>query len=143
LTLSRPFPVGHPEFYYTQLPARDGNAHGSIERSNRFPNDSFFTNWRSTDDQITWDVEVLASGDYKAEIYYTISEEDLGSVIQLSFGDSSITGKIDKPHDPPLRGMENDRVERMESYVKDFKPMELGVIKLGRLLYDNQLQGRL
>lgn len=47
----RPFPVGHPEFRYTQLPARDGIAHGNIERSNRFPNDSFFTNWSSTADR--------------------------------------------------------------------------------------------
>ena len=32
---------------------------------------------------------------------------------------------------PPLRGAENDRVPRNgESYVKDFKPLRLGVIEL-------------
>ena len=33
----RPFPVGHPGFRETVLAARDGVAHGGIERSNRFP----------------------------------------------------------------------------------------------------------
>jgi hypothetical protein len=126
----RPFPVGHSDFRYTQLPSRDGVAHGNIERSNRFPNDSFFTNWSSTADSITWDVEVLESGDYQVELYYTCPEVDLGSTVQLSFGHSSITGVIDEAHDPPLKGMEHDRIERQESYVKDFRPMNLGIIRL-------------
>ncbi len=126
----RPFPVGHANFPYTQLPARDGIPHGNIERSNRFPNDSFFTNWTSPSDSITWDVEVLKDGKYRVELYYTSPEDGLGSTVQLSFGDSSIMSTIRKAHDPPLRGMEHDRVERIESYVKDFIPMELGVIDL-------------
>lgn len=127
---NRPFPVGHSDFRFTQLPARDGIPHGNIERSNQFPNDSFFSNWSSPSDSITWDVEVLEGGEYKVELYYTTPEESLGSTVQLSFGDDSIMGTINQAHDPPLRGMEHDRVERMESYVKDFKPMELGVIDL-------------
>jgi arylsulfatase A-like enzyme len=126
----RPFPVGHPDFRYTQLPARDGVPHGNIERSNQFPNDSFFTNWTSTADSITWHVEVLDGGDYHVELYYTSREEDLGSTVELSFGDYNATHQISEAHDPPLRGMENDRVERQESYVKDFKPMDLGLLHL-------------
>src|SRR5690606_18861290 len=61
-TDDRPFPVGHPDFRYTQLPARDATVAGGIQRSNRFPNCSYFTNWTSTDDAISWDVEVLADG---------------------------------------------------------------------------------
>jgi arylsulfatase A-like enzyme len=126
----RPFPVGHADFRYTQLPARDGIAHGHIERSNRFPNDSFFENWVSTSDSITWDVEVLEAGNYQAELYYTCPEEDVGSTVELSFGESKITAIVSEAHDPPLHGMEHDRIERQESYVKDFKPMDLGVIHL-------------
>lgn len=126
----RPFLVGHPDFKYTQLPARDGIPHGNIERSNRYPNASFFTGWSSVQDSITWNVEVLSSGDYKVELYYTCPEKDLGSTVELSFGSNSVTSKITKAHDPPLRGMSRDRVKRIESYVKDFRPMELGVIHL-------------
>ena len=31
----RPFPIGHPDVFQTQLPARDAIGHGNIIRSNR------------------------------------------------------------------------------------------------------------
>ncbi|MDX1636900.1 MAG: arylsulfatase [Balneolaceae bacterium] len=126
----RPFPVGHPDARYTQLPARDGTPHGGIERSNRFPNDSFFRNWTSLQDSITWEVTAPEDGVFKVELYYTCPAEDIGSTVQLSFGDHRLEGTITEPHDPPLRGMEHDRVERIESYVKDFRPMTLGTVTL-------------
>ncbi len=127
---NRPFTVGHPDFRYTQLPARDGVAHGEIRRSNKFPNSSYFTNWKTTGDKITWDAEVLSEGDYKAEIYYTCPAGEEGSEIRLTFLGNFVTFKVGKPHNPPLRGMENDRVERTESYVKDFKPLNAGTLHL-------------
>jgi hypothetical protein len=126
----RPFLIGHPDFKYTQIPARDGQAHGNIKRSNRFPNCSFFTNWTSVDDKITWDAEVVASGAYDVEVHYTCPAGDVGSTIELSFNEGRLRGQITEAHDPPLRGGENDRVERRESYVKDFKPLKLGTIHL-------------
>lgn len=126
----RPFTIGHPDFTYNQLPARDGVPHGNIERSNRYPNCTFFTNWTSKSDSITWDVEVLADGEFEVEIYYTCSEKNTGSVFELSLGENKLTGKVTEAHNPPLEGMENDRIERMESYVKDFKPLNLGTILL-------------
>jgi len=61
----RPIVIGHPDFRFTQIPARDGKAHGGITRSNRFPNCSFFTNWKATSDSITWPVDVPADGKFK------------------------------------------------------------------------------
>lgn len=129
-TDGRTFTVGHPDYIFTQIPARDGTSHGNIQRSNRFPNDSFFTNWTSTSDSITWEAEVLADGDFEVEIYYTCPPEDVGSTIELNFAGEKLTGTISDAHNPPLKGMENDRVERMESYVKDFKSMKMGTIHL-------------
>lgn len=126
----RPFTVGHPGYAVTQLPARDASAHGKLERSNRYPNASFFSNWSSTGDYLSWDVEVLADGDFEVEIWYTCAEENLGATIQLAMGESSAMGKITEAHDPPTRGMENDRWPRIESYVKDFQPLALGTISL-------------
>lgn len=128
----RSFPVGHPDFKYTQLPARDGEGHGGIERSNRFPNSSFFTNWKSISGKITWPIEVLEDGEFEVDIYYTCPHGDEGSEIQLSFGESSLVTTINEAHDPPLIGMENDRVIRQESYEKDFKPLSAGVIRLNK-----------
>lgn len=125
----RPFPVGYPEFVRTVLPARDGVPHGGVERSSRAPNCSFFTHWTSIDDRITWDIEVHTAGRYEAILHYTCPEPDAGSAVKLTLGEVGWTGLIDQPHDPPLRGAEQDRVSRgPESYVKDFRPLSLGVI---------------
>jgi hypothetical protein len=126
----RTFPLGHPDSRYTQIPARDGVAHGNIERSNRWPNCSFFTNWTSLQDSITWEVEVQQAGEYQVTLYYTCKPGDEGSVFQLTHGNSRLESTIELAHDPPLTGMENDRVERPESYVKDFMPMDIGKIQL-------------
>ena len=60
----RPFTVGFAAS--TTLPARDGVPHGTIQRSSKAPNNSFFTNWTRTDDSITWDIEVGTTGNYDA-----------------------------------------------------------------------------
>jgi arylsulfatase A-like enzyme len=123
----RPFTIGHPGATFTQIPARDGIAHGQIRRSNRYPNCSFFTNWKSTDDSITWDVEILQEGNFNVTLYYTCPAGDEGALFTLTLGNNSLPGKIETSFDPPLRGMEHDRTsERGESYVKDFKPLNLG-----------------
>tara|TARA_R110000796_G_scaffold65729_4_gene151698 strand:- start:2407 stop:4203 length:1797 start_codon:yes stop_codon:yes gene_type:complete len=129
-TEDRPFTLGHPDYVYTQIPARDGVAHGNIDRSNRHPNDTFFTNWKSTKDSISWDVEVLADGEFEVELYYTVKEQDLGSEFELRLGESSLKATITTAHDPPLVGEERDRDPRIESYTKDFIPMDLGKITL-------------
>jgi len=136
----RSFTVGYPGSPYTQLPARDGEASGGIKRSSVHPNCSYFLNWASVEDRITWDVEVATAGRYRAEIRYTCPEGDLGSEIELSFGESKVSGKVTVPHDPPLIGESDDRFPRDESYVKDFKAMALGVIELKKGVGDLTLR---
>ncbi len=128
----RPFPLGHPDFNFTQLPARDAKASGHITRSNRFPNCSFFTNWISPEDIISWDVDILKSGKYEVLLYYTCKKESVGTTMQLQFAGNKISSEIVVSNDPPLKGMENDREVRIESYVKDFIPHSLGVIHLDK-----------
>jgi arylsulfatase A-like enzyme len=126
----RPFLLGDAIYRYTQIPARDGVTEGNIQRSNRFPNCSFFTNWTSLDDRIAWDVKVRQAGTYRVELYYSCPKADIGSLIELRHGESTLTGRITRPHDPPLEGAEHDRVKRTESYVKDFRSLKLGSIEL-------------
>jgi arylsulfatase A-like enzyme len=127
----RPFTVGYREFPVTPLPARDGVPSGHVERSAGAPNCSFFKNWTSTGDAITWDVDVHTPGKYEAVVYYTCPQADLGSKIELSFAGHRVQGAVTKAHDPPLVGAEHDRVVRNhESYVKDFAPLSLGTIEL-------------
>lgn len=136
----RPFPLGHPKAVITQMPARDGIAHGGIQRSNKYPNCSFFTNWTQLEDKITWDVEVWKSGTFEVTLYYTCPPEDVGSTIELSMKYFSLQSRITEAHDPSLRGMENDRVQRPESYIKDFKAMNMGTIQLDKGLGSLELK---
>jgi len=128
----RPLVVGHTEFPMTQFPARDGVGHGNIRRSAQAPNSSFFTNWiGGKDDRMTWDVEVATAGKYEAAVYYTCAAGDVGLTIELGLNGTTVRAKVIQPNDPPLRGMEHDRVKRdLESYVKDFKPLTIGMLDL-------------
>ncbi|MEZ6121900.1 MAG: arylsulfatase [Planctomycetaceae bacterium] len=126
----RPFVIAHPEAKTTQLPARDAVAHGNIQRSNRFPNSSYFTNWTSPDDRITWDAEVLATGDYDVRIFYTCQEADAGADIRLSFNDEQLNATVGKAHPSELVGAAEDRVVRSESYEQNWGILEAGTIHL-------------
>ncbi|MFL2913489.1 MAG: sulfatase-like hydrolase/transferase [Opitutales bacterium] len=139
---TRPFVIGHPGVSWTQIPARDGTAHGGIKRSNKFPNCSYFLNWTSKEDFITWDVEVGESGRYEVELWYACSKKDLGSEIELSLNGESVLTTITKPNDPPLVGMKEDRSPRSESYAKDFRPMKMGTITLQKGKGELKLQAK-
>jgi arylsulfatase A-like enzyme len=128
---ARPFPVGYREFPQAHLPARDGIAHGGIQRSAGAPNCSFYTNWTSKDDSITWDIDVATAGRYEAIVYYTCKPENVGCTVELGFQKAKLAGKVTVPHDPPLMGKEHDRTDRgAESFVKDFKPWRMGEVDL-------------
>jgi hypothetical protein len=126
----RPFPVGYSRA--TLLPARDGRITGQIQRSGRAPNCSYFKNWTAKDDKIFWDVEVTQTGDYDVFAYYACPQADVGASFELSFNEARLQGKVTQANDPPLRGAEDDRTTNRggESYVKSFKPMHVGTVRL-------------
>jgi len=128
----RPFLVGYAEFPLTQLPARDAKPHGAIRRSNPHPNCSYFTNWQSTNDAITWDIDTVTAGDYEARLFYTCPEANVGSTVRLSFQGNHLTGKVSQSHDSPLIGADEDRVPRTEAYVKDWAEMTLGTLHMSK-----------
>ena len=127
----RPFPVGYPEFPITTLPARDGVPHGNVRRSARAPNCSYFTGWTTADDRMTWNVEVATPGRYEAVVYHTCRAEAVGAKVELTLNGATWSAMTTTAHDPPLVGAAHDRVSRGgESYVKDFKPLALGVVEV-------------
>jgi arylsulfatase A-like enzyme len=124
------FPVAAAGAPHTELPARDGLPHGGVARSSKAPNCSSFTNWKTTDDSITWTVDVLTAGSYDAELWYTCPEADAGSTIVLACGAASTQATIQPGWDPPL-DTTHDRVPRKgEGFDKEFRPLALGQIEL-------------
>ncbi len=126
----RPFPLGHPEATWTQLPARDAEFSGTIQRSNRYPNCTYLRNWIDTDSEITWDVDVLSPGRYEVQLYYACPQADIGSSVELSLGTETINATISRPVESPLLGAADDRVARQEGYVRNWQPMTLGMMEL-------------
>jgi hypothetical protein len=127
----RPYPVGYAEFPRTPLPARDGMARGSVKRSAGAPNCSYFVNWTSLDDQMTWDIAVNTTGDYEVEILYTCPVADVGSTIELEFNGAKTSGRVAPAWDPPLY-TNQDTIARppAESKMKEFRSLPLGTMRL-------------
>jgi arylsulfatase A-like enzyme len=127
----RPYPVGAggTKFPMTPLPARDGIAHGGVKRSASAPNCSYFVNWKTTEDKITWDVEVATAGNYEVVLQHTAA--DAGATVELSHLASKLTGKVPAVWNPPLY-TNQDTIARppAESQMKEFRPLNLGVIRL-------------
>jgi arylsulfatase A-like enzyme len=127
----RPYPVGHREFPWTPLPARDGVPHGGVQRSSSAPNSSYFVNWRTTGDRITWDIEVATTGEYDVVIDYTCPLPDAGAEIELAFRGARLTGQVTPGWDPALY-TNQDTLPRPagESQMKEFRPLNLGRVRL-------------
>ena len=127
----RAFSVGYTEFPWTPLPARAGVPHGAVKRSSNAPNSSYFVNWKTTDDRLTWDIEVHTAGTYDVTIDYTCPVPDAGSTIELSFKNAKLAGKVAPGWDPPLY-TNQDTLPRpaAESQMKDFRPLALGTMSL-------------
>jgi hypothetical protein len=73
---------------------------------------------------------VGVSGRYEVELWYACEKDDVGSEIELRFNQSVVRTKITRANPAPPRGAEHDRSPRSESYVKDFKPIKMGVLDL-------------
>jgi arylsulfatase A-like enzyme len=127
----RPIDVGYPEFPITMLPARDGEPRGGVQRSASAPNCSYFVDWTSREASMVWSVRVRTAGEYQVVIDYTCPLPDAGSLIELSFHDRRLTGRVEPGWDPPLY-TNQDTLPRppAESQMKEFRPLELGTLRL-------------
>jgi arylsulfatase A-like enzyme len=126
----RPLIIGHPDLKLTQLPVSEGLGHGNIKRSNQFPNDTHLTNWLTKEDFISWEVALEKEGNFKIDVYYSCSKDNIGTELSVSFGENSVKNVLKKENNVPLIGMEHDAVPRDESYIKDFISLNLGTIHL-------------
>lgn len=128
---TRPFTVGHPDFPISTLPARDGSPQGGVQRSAKAPNCSYFTNWKTAQDSASWDIDVLAAGNFEVDVYYACKSTSVGTELSAEMKSKRVSATILEPNDPPAVGPEHDRVPRVtQSPLKDFKPLTLGKLYL-------------
>lgn len=129
---ARPFTVGYAKS--TTLPARDGEGHGTIVRSSKAPNNSFFKNWTDEKDYIQWNIETPSRGEFSATVYYTCAESDVGASVALTYSNEEVQSEtratVEKAFDPPLYDKLKERVEESHYFVKDFESLPLGTLTL-------------
>ena len=129
----RPYPVGHPSLPYTQLSAGEATATVGVPRSNRYPNSSYFLDWRNRGTAIRWPIEVIWGGDYRVTVYAGVPAGAVGGTLSLKqqgAGTSTPPLALSEAFDPPALGAPHDRVPRGESEMKAFRPYDLGTVAL-------------
>ncbi len=122
-TKNRPFSIANAAVFPVVLPSRDASYSSEVKRSNRWPNDSYLEQWKSASDSIFWPVENLESGWYSFTLYYTAAKTELGVPIEIKSKNGSVQQAIEKAFVSEPIGAKEDRVRRIESYIKDFYPL--------------------
>ena len=85
-------------------------------------------NWIDVEDYIYWEIDVMEDSTAKAELYYTLAPEDVGTKISIEYENKVYEKVLSEYFDSNLVGKKIDIVERTESYTKDFKKIDIGEI---------------
>lgn len=119
----RPFSIANAAVFPVVLPSRDASFSTEVKRSNRWPNDSYLEQWKSTSDSIFWPVENFEKGWYYFTLYYTAPKTEVGVPVEIKSKNGSIRQIVEKTFVSGPIGASEDRVRRIESYIKDFYPL--------------------
>ena len=89
----------------------------------------WLTNWTLPTDSISWTVAARQPARYVADLRYTCPPAAVGSAVQLSVNNQSVTGKVTSAFDPPLLPSP-DRVPRKEAFEKPWARLKLGAVTI-------------
>jgi len=129
-----PIPIGYPERSEVVLPGHEAYlqpaAGAGISYNGRagWAND-WVDNWTDMEAYPYWEIDVVRPGTYEITLMYTCAAEDVGANIRVDVGGQSITGTVDKAHDPDQLPSP-DRIPRKEVYEKVWAPLRLGIVTL-------------
>jgi hypothetical protein len=128
---ARPFTVGFREFPITILPARDGIPSNGLKRSSNAPNSSYFTDWKSTDCEAVWNVDVHEAGTYQVAIDLTCPASAVPLKLVLELNGAYLTNTLTEPWDPPLNTNQDTLIRpKAESQLKPFRTWKMGSVQL-------------
>ncbi|MEM8525249.1 MAG: arylsulfatase [Bacteroidota bacterium] len=130
-TLPPKIPVGYDAAKKVRLPAIEATqVEGDLryKEGHAWAND-WLINWTNKDDRIIWEVEVVESGNYQVEVEYVVAEENVGSVVAISGGETRLTTTVSEAFNPkPLPSP--DRIPRKEVYEKEWAKLPIGELWL-------------
>lgn len=127
-----PIPVGHRGWDEVELPAPESYFTGNVrfKGGNGWAND-WLVNWRSIDDSIYWDLDVVRPGTFEITLKYACPERDLGSRICVQALEQKLEATVSRAHDPEIIPGP-DRVPRGEVHEKEWASMKVGNLRLER-----------
>ncbi|MCP5112679.1 MAG: sulfatase-like hydrolase/transferase, partial [bacterium] len=108
---AQPAPIGHPGKRAVAIQAEDARLDGNLKfsRGRGWAHDSIL-NWKSPDDYVVWDVDVLRPGRYEVTLMYSVPRADTGATIQIELGAHRVRAKLSRAHDPqPPKPSDRDR----------------------------------
>lgn len=106
-----PLPIGYPHGHVVSLQAEDAKLSGGLKfhRGRGWAHDSVL-NWKTDEDSMAWDIDVLAAGRYQVTLMYGCLDEDVGSKVDVYVGDRTASSVVQQAHDPvPLERKKKDR----------------------------------
>ncbi len=121
--------VGHRVWPETRLTIPEAYFTGSIRWYNRwgFAHD-WLTDWKSTEDSIWWEIDVVEGGRFAVGLKYACPESSLGTVLRVEAAGNSVSQRIVKAH-PPHPVLRPTRASK-KRYIQTFVEMPLGQIDL-------------
>jgi arylsulfatase A len=96
-----PLPVGYTLSNPTVLQAEDAHLHGGLQfrRKQGWAHDSIL-NWRTDEDKVTWNIDVLQPGRYEIMLMIGAGASDVGTEVQIEVNGRRTQTEIHMAHDP-------------------------------------------
>ncbi len=130
LPSERRIPVGYEEAPNITMPAPQAFFEGEIGYNGAGWANDWLDNWTSTDASAWWYLDVINPGLYTVLAEYTVAEENRGTRVRFSVGESYVEGVFSQTYDPGFIHSP-DRLTRGEVYEKESWTMKnLGEIQL-------------
>lgn len=124
-------PCGYRQFPITHLHAVQSKLSGDLRFQGKGFHHDWIVNWVDPENKITWNIDVVESGEYRVAVRYTCPKKDTGSKIRIRVDDSELTAVVDQPFDPALFP-NHDRAPRSGELEKPWATLELGNMELER-----------
>ena len=120
-------PVGYDEAPTVRIQAPEGARHGRLAYYSRIPNRSWIHHFHSTDDYLTFALDVVRTGDYAISVEYAQPGEGHPTIVAAC---ASHTLKAALPHYIADSIPSPDRVERWQAYEKVWRNQLIGIAHL-------------
>ena len=140
-TGERNIPIGYTESPDTYLPAHEAYISPGLSYEmnvNGWAHD-WIIDWDQPGDTISWNIQVVQSGEFEFQLQYNTEPSNIGSEIRLSIGEQSISHQLVHPFYSAVHPHQDRLVRAVEAFEKDWGLESVGKLKLEKGNYHLKL----